>query len=299
MRNIKKIIFLIFLVVINISIVNAKETIITYEYDNGTVKSLSNLMDLQEKSFDQRYSGTAKVERIANDERQKATEQITEYIETINGTINSFSINTCAKEDGITTKYSNCEDYISDFKDFIKGKSINVRHYINQSYFTEEDQIIKDYRSAVQKAENLIANSEKEIEEKKKETVKEELGTNNNSISNNNNNNNNEKVNVVDMSICHQEGVKKALKFIGVLLLIAKILVPIILIVFGVMDYAKAMTATDADAISKATKSLIFRFLAGVIIFILPTIVDFVFSTVVKNNAKYNQCRACIFERKC
>ena len=103
----------------------------------------------------------------------------------------------------------------------------------------------------------------------------------------------------IDMSICHQDGVQKALKFIGVLLLVAKILVPIILIVFGVMDFSKAMVASDADAISKATKSLLFRFLAGVIIFILPTIVNFVFSTIGKNKTNFNQCRACVFERKC
>lgn len=103
----------------------------------------------------------------------------------------------------------------------------------------------------------------------------------------------------INMSICQQDGVKKALKFIGILLVVAKILVPIILIVFGVMDYSKAMIASDADAISKATKSLIFRVVAGVIIFVLPTIVNFIFSTVVKNKANFNQCRACIFERKC
>lgn len=103
----------------------------------------------------------------------------------------------------------------------------------------------------------------------------------------------------INMSICQQDGVKKALKFIGILLVVAKILVPIILIVFGVMDYSKAMIASDADAIPKATKSLIFRVVAGVIIFVLPTIVNFIFSTVVKNKANFNQCRACIFERKC
>lgn len=249
MRNIKKIIFLVGLLLIGLSIVNA-----------------------------------------ATDEKQKAEEQITKYIETINDTIESFSIETCVQEDKVATKYSYCEDYISNFKEYIKGKNINVRHYINQSYFTEEDQIIKDYRSAVQKAEIFIANSEKELEEKKKEAIKEELGQPEEGDSNNN---------VIDMSICHQNGVKRVLKFVGALLLIAKILVPIILIVFGVMDFSKAMVASDADAISKATKSLLFRFLAGVIIFILPTIVNFVFSTIGKNNTNFNQCRACVFDRKC
>lgn len=294
MCNVKKIVFCICLLLIGMNVVNAKETIMTCEYDKVTVKNMSDLMDLQVELFNQRHSDTLKAELIAVDEKQKAEEQITGYIENINDTIDNFSIETCAQGNKIATKYSNCEDYISDFEDFIKGKNINVMHYINQGYFKEEDQIIKDYRSATQKAENFIANSEKELEEKKKETIKEELGQTEEKDSNNN-----EKVNAIDMSICHQEGVKNALKFIGILLLIAKILVPIILIVFGVMDYAKAIVTSDADANSKATKSLLFRVVAGMIIFILPTIVNFVFSAIVKNNARYNQCRACIFERKC
>ncbi len=214
MCNVKKIVFCICLLLIGMNVVNAKETIMTCEYDKVTVKNMSDLMDLQVELFNQRHSDTLKAELIAVDEKQKA--------------------------------------------------------------------------------ENFIANSEKELEEKKKETIKEELGQTEEKDSNNN-----EKVNAIDMSICHQEGVKNALKFIGILLLIAKILVPIILIIFGVMDYAKAIVTSDADANSKATKSLLFRVVAGMIIFILPTIVNFVFSAIVKNNARYNQCRACIFERKC
>lgn len=104
---------------------------------------------------------------------------------------------------------------------------------------------------------------------------------------------------IENLMFCSQEGVQKALKFIGVALLIAKILVPILLIIFGIIDFAKAVVATDADAIAKSSKSLIFKFLAGVVIFLLPTIVNFIFYGIVKNNANYNQCRACIFERKC
>ncbi len=50
---------------------------------------------------------------------------------------------------------------------------------------------------------------------------------------------------------CHEEGVTDVMYFMGVLLFIAKIIIPIGLIVFEIIDIAKAVISNDDAAIKK------------------------------------------------
>lgn len=103
-------------------------------------------------------------------------------------------------------------------------------------------------------------------------------------------------------NFCNEEEVQASLRFIGYLLLVVKILVPVLLIIFGTIDYFKAVVSSDADAIGKSTKSLILRIIAGVIIFIIPTIINFVFGLLPSNSSidNINQCRTCVLKpNKC
>lgn len=101
-----------------------------------------------------------------------------------------------------------------------------------------------------------------------------------------------------DIRFCHDKNVKKALKLIGYLLIIVKIAVPCLLIVFGVIDFAKVVMSSSDDSIKKSTNTLFVRFIAAIIIFILPTVINFVFEKIVKNNSNYTQCRICVFNPK-
>jgi len=51
----------------------------------------------------------------------------------------------------------------------------------------------------------------------------------------------------------------------------------VILIVFTIMDYASAVAAQDDDAIKKATSKLVTRLIICVILFVLPTLIEFLF----------------------
>ena len=92
-----------------------------------------------------------------------------------------------------------------------------------------------------------------------------------------------------------------ALKFIGKIVLILRILVPIILIVFGTIDLSKAIMK-DGE-IGKVVKKFVFRLLGGVLIFFLPTLVLVVFNLVngFDSAKKENSlCFNCILDvRKC
>lgn len=83
----------------------------------------------------------------------------------------------------------------------------------------------------------------------------------------------------------------------GLLLVLFKIIVPIILIVIGVITLGKAVISDDEKDIKKGFNSLIKKFIVGVCIFFIPTLVTALFSIVtdfddVKDD--YNVCKNCI-----
>ena len=72
-------------------------------------------------------------------------------------------------------------------------------------------------------------------------------------------------------------GVKDIIQMVGWILLIFKILIPIIIILLGVFDLGKAVTASKDDEIKKSAKSLGMRVVAGIIIFLIPSIIIWIF----------------------
>jgi len=86
-------------------------------------------------------------------------------------------------------------------------------------------------------------------------------------------------------------------QIIGYIIIIIKILVPIILIILGSVDLAKASISGDDKALKDATIQFVKRVLIGLIIFFIPTILDFFLGLVngVNETAKkYEGCTDCI-----
>ena len=86
-------------------------------------------------------------------------------------------------------------------------------------------------------------------------------------------------------------------QIIGWVLWIFKIVIPIVIILFGMIDLGKAVVASKDDEIKKSVKSLVMRAIAGVIIFFIPTIIGLIFGIVgdfSEVEAEYNICRSCI-----
>jgi hypothetical protein len=57
-----------------------------------------------------------------------------------------------------------------------------------------------------------------------------------------------------------------------------KIIVPVLLIVFGMGDFVKAVVAANEDAIKKAQSRFVKRLIAGIAIFFIPTLIELLFS---------------------
>ncbi len=98
------------------------------------------------------------------------------------------------------------------------------------------------------------------------------------------------------MNFCYKTA--SAWQFIGQLLFILKILVPIAIIVLGMIDLGKAVISSDDKSIKTATSKLFKRIVAGVCIFFVPVIIKALFSMIsiisdeIKND--YIKCINCI-----
>ena len=88
-------------------------------------------------------------------------------------------------------------------------------------------------------------------------------------------------------------------KFIGIVVWILKVAIPVIIFVMGMIDLGKAATAGKDDEIKKSMKQLAIRLISGVLIFFIPTIIMFVFRIITEFNSiegsvGFNVCEACI-----
>lgn len=74
---------------------------------------------------------------------------------------------------------------------------------------------------------------------------------------------------------------------------IIKIVVPIIIIVLGMLDLAKAVMANEEKEMKEAQGKLIKRIIYGALVFFVIALVQFVFSALSKN-AKTDDATGCI-----
>lgn len=87
-------------------------------------------------------------------------------------------------------------------------------------------------------------------------------------------------------------------QFVGQIIFILKILIPIVIIVFGMIDLGRAVVDSDEKIMSKALKLLFKRIVIGIAIFFVPIIIKVVFGMILgfseemKNDA-WN-CVACL-----
>ena len=96
------------------------------------------------------------------------------------------------------------------------------------------------------------------------------------------------------MEYCDAETIE-LFELLGVFLVILKIAIPLVIVILGTFDYFKAVTGNKDDEIKKSTATLIRRIIAGVIIFFIPGLVNFIFGLV---NVGTNQCFSCALDLK-
>ena len=88
-------------------------------------------------------------------------------------------------------------------------------------------------------------------------------------------------------------------QIVGYVLLVFKIVIPVLLIIFGMIDLGKAVIASKDDEIKKATKGLAMRAIAAVAVFLIPTIISFLMGVVGgfsgdKGKDDFDVCSKCL-----
>lgn len=99
-------------------------------------------------------------------------------------------------------------------------------------------------------------------------------------------------------SICEMESLNPVWNLVGFIVKTIWIGVPILLIVFGMIDLGKAVIASKEDEVKKATKAFGKRFLYAVAVFLVVWIVQLVLSTAASigegavdyNEASWKAC---------
>ena len=69
-------------------------------------------------------------------------------------------------------------------------------------------------------------------------------------------------------------------RLVGYVVVIIKIVIPLLLIVLGMVDLGKAVISNEDKAINKSVTKLIQRFIAAVVVFFVPSIVNAVFNAI-------------------
>ena len=103
-------------------------------------------------------------------------------------------------------------------------------------------------------------------------------------------------------NICSNVYMTNAMRIVGYVIRIVCWFVPLLIIVLGMVDFGRAALSNDEKAINKATTALIRRVIAGIVVFLLPTIImaalNIVFPDEVQNekNSNFGRCTKCLFD---
>lgn len=94
--------------------------------------------------------------------------------------------------------------------------------------------------------------------------------------------------------------VKNIVQIVGYILMMFKIAIPLIIVAFGIFDFGKAVVAEKEDEIKKQTKRLVYRLIAGVVIFLIPNLIIWIFGAFVddyeKQSEEFKTCETCFLK---
>ena len=101
--------------------------------------------------------------------------------------------------------------------------------------------------------------------------------------------------------ICKSQNFKVPMRYVGWILMIVRLLIPIIIITLGIIDFMKAVVSQKPEELSKSIKTIAIRAIAGVVIFFIPTVIHVLFSLVddwTDYKTAYSDCTKCITSPK-
>ena len=108
-------------------------------------------------------------------------------------------------------------------------------------------------------------------------------------------------------SFCGTPATRNVFRALGYVFFIAKIVIPIIIITLASVDLFKAVFASKEDEIKKSIKTLVYRVIAGIVIFFIPSFINFVINLFSNSGANpgglynehtgtFKECTTCMLD---
>ena len=96
----------------------------------------------------------------------------------------------------------------------------------------------------------------------------------------------------VAMNFCEKKEIKTLFRMLGYFLLVARVLVPILIVVYGMLDIFKAVTDGKGETLKKQLITVGVRILVGIVVFSLPQIISAVISVAGSTESQCMHCAA-------
>ena len=98
----------------------------------------------------------------------------------------------------------------------------------------------------------------------------------------------------VSGDICNT--LEPIMTIIGYVIFGIKVIVPVILVLFGMFDLTRAIMEKDESNIKKAQSLLIKRIIYGVAVYLVVTIVSLIMNLIVSDDSSWKSCVECAFD---
>lgn len=99
------------------------------------------------------------------------------------------------------------------------------------------------------------------------------------------------------LEFCEYAGVRRAFKIAGLIISMLKIIVPLIVVITGMISFAKPIISGKAEDITGNAMILIKKVIAGLVIFIIPDIMNYAFNLVPDyDDSSMSQCTTCLLD---
>ena len=92
---------------------------------------------------------------------------------------------------------------------------------------------------------------------------------------------------------------EKIPNIVSTIITVIKIVVPVLLVIFGMLDLAKGITSQKEDEIKKGRQMLVKRLITGALVFFVVTIVQLVVSFVADDSDNLMSCSKCFITGNC
>lgn len=92
---------------------------------------------------------------------------------------------------------------------------------------------------------------------------------------------------------CSTTETVNTFKLIGMILLVAKLAIPLIIVGVGIFDLYKGISSGKNDDVSKGAKAILTRVAIGIVVFFIPNIFGAILGGLLPED--YKQCSNCLF----